>query len=323
MSHHMFHAPTIPHCLISRRSDNIYIAYEYVSLRLFVFLCGGNRCGIRHSMRSGKVMDGIMYGRDLFTGYSQFIDPRNNYFHPLWRLRQSQSTPTQMSDTQQCKDPRETHPTNSASEDDSSSEYQPDDEPTLLNLKAADEENQPPSEAGESTPDMQTFGTTAANHQESATQSAEPAAETTHLYEGSQPTAKKGEEFVKSCGQEIQDGSSSGQESTKISLRILRSPRQQPKSHHPSSFLLNMPNQSHPRWLRKQDPCKAFSTTGKNLRIFQRGHSQLANYRHSSWQWSSIPRKTIKSPSTRSLRLVSYQTTAVERSHTRSLVSNG
>ena len=56
----------------------------------------------------------------------------------------SQSTPTQMSDTQQHKDPRKTYPTNSASEDDSSSEYQPDDEPTLLNPKAANEENQPP-----------------------------------------------------------------------------------------------------------------------------------------------------------------------------------
>ena len=59
-------------------------------------------------------------------------------------------TPTQMPempDTQQRKDPSEIYPTNSASEDDSSSEYQPDDEPTLLNPKAVDEENQPPSES--------------------------------------------------------------------------------------------------------------------------------------------------------------------------------
>ena len=49
---------------------------------------------------------------------------------------------------------------NAVSEDDSSSEYQPDNAPTLLNPKAADEENQPPREAGERTSDMQTFGTT-------------------------------------------------------------------------------------------------------------------------------------------------------------------
>ena len=82
-----------------------------------------------------------------------------------------------MPDTQQRKDPRKTYPTNSASEDDSSSEYQTDDELTLLNPKVADEENQPPSEAKERTPDTQTFGTTAAT---------EPAAETTHSHEGSQ-----------------------------------------------------------------------------------------------------------------------------------------
>ena len=43
---------------------------------------------------------------------------------------------------------------------------------------AADEENQPPREAGDRTPDTETFSTTAATHlgKESATQS-EPAAE--------------------------------------------------------------------------------------------------------------------------------------------------
>ena len=88
----------------------------------------------------------------------------------------------------------ETYPINSVSEDDSSSEYQSDNEPTLLNPKAASEENQLPSEAGRRTPDTQIFGTTATTHlgEESATQG-EPAAETTHPpHEESQPTAKKG-----------------------------------------------------------------------------------------------------------------------------------
>ena len=97
-----------------------------------------------------------------------------------------------MPDIQQHKDPREIYPTNSASEDDSSSEYQPDDEPTLLNPKAADEENQPSSKAGERTPDTQTFGTTAAT---------EPAAEVTHPHEESQTTAKYGAKQLKSAQQ--------------------------------------------------------------------------------------------------------------------------
>ena len=96
--------------------------------------------------------------------------------------------------------PPETYPTNSTSEDDSSSEYQPDDEPTFLNPKAANEENQSPSEAGERTPDTQTFGITAATHlgEESATQS-EPGTETTHPREESQAKVAEEEHSHHAC----------------------------------------------------------------------------------------------------------------------------
>ena len=93
---------------------------------------------------------------------------------PGEETRAAASAPTRISDTQLRIDPRETYLTDSASEDNSSSEYQPDDEPTLLNPKTADEENQPPNEVRDRTLDTQTFGTTAATG---------PAAETTHPHE--------------------------------------------------------------------------------------------------------------------------------------------
>ena len=97
----------------------------------------------------------------------------------------------------QPKDRRETYPTDSASEGDSSSEYQPDDEPTLLNPKR----KSAPSEAGERTPDTQPIGTTAETHlgEESVTQS-EPAAEITHPHEESQPRGRSSLEARNSVG---------------------------------------------------------------------------------------------------------------------------
>ena len=91
----------------------------------------------------------------------------------------------------QTLNPHETYSTNSASEDDPSSEYQPDNKLTVFNPKAADDENHPPREAGECTTDTQTFGTTSATclGEESVNQS-EPAAETLPPHQESQVMAK-------------------------------------------------------------------------------------------------------------------------------------